>query len=309
MVICCYTFARWADVRLAIASAVSQEPAPERVVVVVDHNPDLLERMLDELLPAYAELGDQVVVVANRHAQGLSGARNTGLELVSSDVVAFLDDDARATTGWLAAHLAAYEDHEVVGVGGRLEPAWDVERPGWFPADFDWVIGCTHSGVPDAGEIRNPIGANMSFRTAELRAAGGFSEELGRVGGAGAGCEETEASLRVTADGGRVWYVPEALVEHRVTRDRGTWAYFRRRCVAEGRSKATVRELSRRPLGTERAYATRVLPRSFARAVGEGLRGRPDGLQRAAAIAAGLGLTSYGYLTAGVAARRRRRKG
>lgn len=296
VIICCFTFERWDDVSSAIDSALAQRPRPVDVIVVVDHNPELLQRLVAEVLPGRPGIR----VVANAGTQGLSGARNTGLALVSAPVVAFLDDDARAHDGWLAAHLSAYDDAKVLGVGGRLVPAWDEARPGWFPHDFDWVIGCTHTGVPrDPAPIRNAIGANMSFRTEPLRGVGGFSESLGRVGSAGAGCEETEASIRVIQrhPQGMVWYVPDAVVAHRVTPNRGTWTYFRRRCVAEGRSKATVRTLSAEPLGTERDYATKILPRSFAHALREGVRGETDGFRRAGAIVGGLALTGYGYLS------------
>ena len=311
VLVCCYTLDRWDDVLGAVESALTQQPPPLEVLVVVDHNDELLARLERVLATAWSE--QPVRVVANAHTSGLSGARNTGLELARGEVLVFLDDDARALPGWLATHLAAYAEPRVLGVGGRLDPSWDTARPGWFPHDFDWVIGCTHSGVPaTAAPIRNAIGANMSFRTALLREAGGFSEELGRIGTVPLGCEETEASIRVgrLRPDGHVWYLPDAIVQHRVTASRATWDYFRRRCLAEGRSKATVRHLSAEPLATERDYATRVLPRSFATAALAGLRGDGAALGRAAAIGAGLGLTAAGFLSGALhdgAARRRLR--
>lgn len=290
VLICCYTLERWDDLIASIDSATAQDPPPGEVLVVVDHNTSLLDRLRVER--------PGLQVVASTGIKGLSGARNTGLGLAAGEIVLFLDDDARACPGWLAAHLASYYDPRVLGVGGRLEPLWDTARPGWFPHDFDWVIGCTHTGVPAAaGVIRNGIGANMSFRTAVLRDAGGFSEELGRVGTLPLGCEETEASIRVTQrhPDRVIWYNPEAVVRHRVTVGRTTWAYFRRRCVAEGRSKAAVRTLSAEPLETERDYATKILPRAFAEAVRRGVTGDRDSLGRAGAIAGGLGLTAFGY--------------
>ncbi|WP_188777747.1 glycosyltransferase family 2 protein [Marmoricola endophyticus] len=298
VLICCYTLHRWDDVLAAVESALEQHPAPLEVIVVVDHNDELLSRLETVRTSSWAR--QPVRVVPSSHRQGLSGARNTGLALAKGEVLVFLDDDARAQPGWLATHLAAYAEPRVLGVGGRLDPRWDTARPAWFPHDFDWVIGCTHSGVPvGAAPVRNAIGANMSFRTGLLREAGGFSEELGRIGTVPLGCEETEASIRVgrLRPDGDVWYLPDAVVQHRVTAARATWDYFSRRCVAEGRSKATVRALSAEPLATERDYATRVLPRSAARAVWSGLRGDPAGLRRAGAIGAGLGLTAYGFLT------------
>ena len=62
--------------------------------MVVDHNDALLAR-------AKAEFPG-VTVLPNAHAQGLSGARNTGIEAGTGDVVGFLDDDAAAEPAWAA---------------------------------------------------------------------------------------------------------------------------------------------------------------------------------------------------------------
>ena len=69
-------------------------PAHE-LILVVDHNPDLHLKLKD----AYRD----AIVVENVHERGLSGGRNTGVAIATGDVVAFLDDDAVAEPGWLAA--------------------------------------------------------------------------------------------------------------------------------------------------------------------------------------------------------------
>src|SRR3954469_15323485 len=96
VVICAYTCDRWDDILAAVASVRIQTTAPEEIVVVVDHNPDLYGR-LRPVLP-------DVTVVENRKQRGLSGGKDTGVEVTSSDVVAFLDDDAVAHPDWLG-HL------------------------------------------------------------------------------------------------------------------------------------------------------------------------------------------------------------
>jgi hypothetical protein len=138
----------------------------------------------------------------------------------------------------------------------------------------------------------------MAFRTDLIRAAGGFEQALGRVGTRPVGAEETEASIRIAQHnpGGVFWFAPCAVVDHRVPADRGTWAYFRSRCYAEGLSKAHVRRLSHERLDTETSYATRVLPRAVARDLTGAVRGERGGLGRAAAIVAGLGVTAVGYV-------------
>ena len=289
VVICAYDDRRWRDLRRAVDSVLSQDPRPE-VVVVIDHNRDLLalaRRQWDE-----AETG--VRVVANENGQGLSGARNSGVDAARGAIVAFLDDDAAAGPGWLSALLSGFRDADVVAVGGAVRPAVDGTVPRWWADEFNWVVGCSWTGLPrETATVRNVIGCNMAFRRDAVVAAGGFVEGIGRVGTRPTGCEETDLCIRVAdrAPGARVLYLPDAHADHRVPAERLRWSYFRRRCFAEGISKAAVarRNGSRRGLESEREYVRRVLPRAVLRAV---LHGEPA---RAAAIVAGLFLTAAGY--------------
>lgn len=298
VVICAYTEARWSDLRAAVASVQSQEPAAHEIIVVTDHNDALLER-------ARATFTD-VRVVANAEARGLSGARNTGISASSGSIVAFLDDDAAAKPGWIRHLLAPYADPRVLGVGGRVVPAWDVARPVWLPQEFDWVVGCTYRGHrEDAGPVRNVIGANMSVRRDAFTAVGGFCHSLGRTASVPAGCEETEFFIRATQHfpDRMVWYEPAAVVRHRVPAARATIKYFRARCFAEGISKTQISRLvgTQDGLASERAYATRALPRAVLRELRQAVR-RHDrsGITRAATIVTGVVTTAGGYAAARV---------
>lgn len=294
VVICAYSDLRWSLLVDAVTSALGQEPAPLEVVLVIDHNAPLLQR-------AATEFGDRVAVLANREEHGLSGARNTGLAHARGDVVAFLDDDARARPGWLASLTRDYADERVIGTGGVALPEWEVDRPAWFPEEFLWVVGCSYRGGPTRHEsIRNPLGANMAFRRRLCLQAGGFTNGIGRVGRRPLGCEETELAIRLRAAAAAdatIVQVPEALVDHVVDAGRARFRYFRARCWSEGISKALVaRSVGREPaLATERSYATRTLPAGVARGVRDALRGDLSGLRRAAVVVAGLAITTVGF--------------
>lgn len=277
VVICAYTERRWQHVRSAVASVLDQTSRASEVVLVVDHNPALAVRARAEL----AEHGQHVVVVENRRTRGLSGARNTGVEAVHSDVVAFLDDDASARPDWLSCLVAAYRHPRVSAVGGPARPVWPgTGPPGQLPPELHWVVGCSFTGQHTGGtasEVRNLMGCNMSFRRAVFDRIGGFAEDLGRVTDVPLGCEETELCIRLRQRiaGSRVLFEPRAVVDHQVSPDRTTWSYLRRRSWAEGLSKAVVaRSLGASDgLAAERAYTRRVLPAAVRREVGAMWRG------------------------------------
>ena len=303
VIVCAYTEERWDDLVAAVRSLRVQLGTPLEVIVVADHNEALLERVR-------AELPD-VVAIANSQERGLSGARNSGVEIARGALIAFLDDDAIAEPDWLVRLVAAYSDPAVIGAGGPAEPAWDSGRPRAFPPEFDWVVGCTYTGMPQhTSPIRNPVGANMSFRREVFGAVGGFRHGIGRVGKRPVGCEETEFCIRAQAHfaGSSILYEPGARVRHRVPDARARWSYFRSRCYSEGLSKALVTSFAGRGpgLASERTYTLRTLPSGVGRGLRDALRGDIAGLGRAFAIVAGLAMTTAGYLVGSLATRTHR---
>ncbi|MBA2681859.1 MAG: glycosyltransferase family 2 protein [Ktedonobacteraceae bacterium] len=135
-IICAYTEARWLDLIAAVESLRQQSLQPQEIILVIDHNQRLLERAREEFL--------DVLVIENSEAQGLSGARNSGIAVACASLIAFLDDDATAEREWLAQFKDCFENPNVLGVGGTVEPEWLSRQPAWFPSEFYWVLGCTY---------------------------------------------------------------------------------------------------------------------------------------------------------------------
>jgi len=299
VVVCAYTELRWNELLDAVASVKQQTVAPHEIIVVVDHNQRLLERARTTL--------SGVRLLENSEARGLGGARNSGVAAAQGSVVAFLDDDAIAAPDWLERLAAGYTDERIAGVGGAIEPMWRHGQPSWFPAEFNWVVGCTYRGMPQTrAAVRNLIGCNMSFRREVFGTIGTFR--------LGYGNDETELCIRLRqrCPDAVLMYEPAAKVSHQIPADRGRWAHFRSRCYFEGGSKAVVSWLlgAGDGLATERAYTARTLPSGVVREVFYTLRTRDTaGIARAATIVAGLGFTTAGYLvgrlTTAQAARRR----
>jgi GT2 family glycosyltransferase len=297
VIVCAFTMDRSDSLVEAVRSLARQTLRPQEVIVVVDHSDELL-CLAAQTLPVELE---GVRILASVGRPGLSGARNTGIAESSAEIVAFLDDDAVAEPDWLAQLVAPYRDGKVMATGATCVPAWQVERPWWFPAEFNWVVGCSYRGLPDRiAEVRNPIGAAMSMRRVALTIAGNFREGVGRVGSTPLGCEETELAIRIRQciSGARILHVPAAVVAHAVPAQRSGLRYFVRRCRAEGLSKAQVGRLvgNQQALESERAYVQRILPSGFAAGLADAWGGDGSGLGRAAMMVAGLAVTTLGFV-------------
>lgn len=301
VIICAYTEERWEDMVAAVASLHMQTLLPSEIVIVIDHNRPLFER-------AQTQFSD-AIVVENKAARGLSGARNTGLARAHGSLIAFLDDDAEAAPDWLERLYACSTDPTVLGVGGTVLPRWLSQQPRWFPTEFYWVVGCSYRQQPDQPVVvRNPYGGCTCIKQEVFQAIGGFREGIGRIGTIPMGGEETELSIRATQH----WpertflYEPRACIYHRIPDQRARWSYFLSRCYAEGISKATITHFvgAKDSLSAERAYTAHLLPQGVLNGITDALFRRDlTGILRAGAIITGLLVTAAGYVKGNMAQR------
>lgn len=319
VVVSTYDEKRWDDLAACVESLGEQTRPPLETIVVVDHNDALLARARTAFPGAK--------VIPNLRPRGLAGARNSGIDAAGGEVVAFIDDDARAEPEWLAELEACFEDPRAVGGGGALLPRWEGPEAKWLPREFYWVFGCSYTGLPETlAPVRNPIGANMAVRTGVLREIGGFREGGGEGAGdapseirsrgvvraAGNIPDDTDLAIRVKQRlPDAVWlYQPRARVLHTVTPERGTLAYFVRRCWEEGVGKANLSAYvgAGDGLSSERGHVARVLPMGVLKGLRDAASGDLAGLRRAGAIVLGLLTAAAGFAVTSAKNRARNRK-
>ncbi len=267
VIVSTYTEDRLDDVNRCLKSLSNQTLKPEEVLLVLDPKDSLVEFYRKNVLSDFDF--DFRIVKASK--PGLSNARNAGVENSSCEIVAFIDDDAWADRMWLENMVQNYSDSDVWGVGGKIVPAFEKKRPVWLAEELDWVVGCTYRGMPEKRtEIRNPIGANMSFRRKAFEEVGFFSCSVGRYGKKLLSGEETEFAMRLKKTmrlkkkiDVRVIYDPSSVVYHRVPVERTKISYVLKRAYYEGYSKAV---LSREyPLKNEYSYLSFLLKSSIRR--------------------------------------------
>jgi glucosyl-dolichyl phosphate glucuronosyltransferase len=284
VVIACHSEERFDQLLAAVDSARRQVPAPDQVIIAVDNNPSLCDRLGSAV--------EGIEIVDHRGERGASAARNTGAARARNPYLVFLDDDVHAHRGWLHELLAPFADPRVIGTGGMTMPAWQGSRPRWFPAEFGWVVGASHTGLPtELAPVRNVWAENMAVRRSAFEAVGGFRDGFGKVG-ATSRPEDTDLCIRIGVNSPGSWwaYVPTAVVDHFVPRARSTFSFFLRRCYWEGAGKVEMSAhlADQRDLDDERSYLTRTLPRAVVAHLGNG---HPS---RAFAILAGVALAAAG---------------
>jgi glucosyl-dolichyl phosphate glucuronosyltransferase len=223
----------------AIRSLAEQDLAPDdhEIIVVDNGSTDATKQIVSGLM---AEISNLRYVYIEK--PGLSNARNRGLKAAAASVVAFLDDDAIAVQGWLAAIFNAFNiEPQPVCVGGPVEPWWEIPRPAWFP---DSLVGCHNRYYGAVARWYNypaeqPIGCNMAFLKERVGQMGGFNARLQKYN------DETELISRLVQAGGRIFYEPRARVRHLIAKERLSLSSQIRRHYEEGKSLADAAALER----------------------------------------------------------------
>ena len=240
-----------------------EQPLPAiSVIVCTRDRPLSLKRCLETLAqldyPAY-----EVVVVDNcsRDPQvaeivaesgfrcvredrpGLDWARNRGIQEARYDIVAYIDDDALASPGWLHGVAMGFEEPDIMAVTGLVLPAeietgaqYDFERYGGMSGGFSgYTIRRSEIGNKALFWASGwGVGANMAFRRELFEAIGQFDVALD-VGTPTCGGGDIEFFYRTVAAGFALRYEPAALMRHVHRRD---GASFRRLVYNNGRSFA-----------------------------------------------------------------------
>lgn len=168
--------------------------------------------------------------------RGLSYARNRALEDANGDAIVFIDDDVTCQEDWLSNHGATFRETQVVGAGGPILPKLPDDAPDWWDDLLPRVLGGPTSRyyfgrerieIVRPGPIHFPYGANMGIRREVALELGGFRTDLG-WGKKMIPAEETEFFRRLYAHGGKIIYVPQAKVIHRIEQSRTTLEYYKR---------------------------------------------------------------------------------
>ena len=243
VVIC--TYERAASLRRTLLSIVDQARESGAEIIVVDN-----ASSDDTAAVVNAFAGVRYV----REGQlGLCHARNRGWREANAPVVVFLDDDAIAAPGWIAAVQSAFADNDpVVGcVGGAVLPDWEVPAPGWLSPRV--ALGLTIIDWPGGRRRLTDLsaewlaGANLACRVAALETVGGFHPWLDRRGAHLLSSGDVFLEKRMMQCGYACVYEPAMQVRHGVPAARLSHAWFRRRYFWQGVSDAVMGVIEHSP--------------------------------------------------------------
>ncbi|MBH8565583.1 glycosyltransferase family 2 protein [Nostoc sp. CENA67] len=229
----------------AIDSLLAQDFAPEFEVIVVDNGSSDRTREVVE-----QRASNHRLKYVFEPTIGLSVARNTGARVAGAEILAYLDDDAVASTHWLQVLYSAYINNSKLAIaGGKVTLLWpqDIQQPRWLSPGLAGNLGAYDLGdtsIYIQQPSLTPRGLNYSIRRSFLEEIGGFDPHLGRVGKNLLSNEELQMTEFALERGWQVAYIPEALVAHNVAPERLKRSWFLNRGWWQGISECYREQLS-----------------------------------------------------------------
>ncbi|HXX85864.1 MAG TPA: glycosyltransferase [Casimicrobiaceae bacterium] len=214
----------------------------------IDSTHTLLDRYVRDLSTSAASRNRLPLRWVAEPRMGKSHALNCAIPLISSELVAFVDDDHRVDVSYLQSVCKAAEDYPDADIlCGRILPDWDGSEPPWVHDEGPYRIYPLPIPRYDLGDrpmaspqdMVTPGGGNLVLRTALFDRVGDFSTVYGPVGRGLGGAEDHEWVLRAIAAGARVQYVPDIVQHHYVDTARLRLGYLVRK--AYERSASAVR--------------------------------------------------------------------
>ena len=208
VIIC--THNRAACLGRAIDSLLGQEYPCFEVLVVDNASADATRSVVQT-----RSRDDQRLTYVYEARLGLSAARNRGAALAQGELLVYLDDDAEAGDGWLAAFAMGFLNYPQAEIaGGRVSLVWpqDFEVPRWLSLNLKASLGAYDLGqeprlIEDAKQT--PRGLNYAIRKSFLEQVGGFTLHLGRIGTQLLSNEELHMTQQALEMGLGVVYLPD----------------------------------------------------------------------------------------------------
>lgn len=173
----------------------------------------------------------EVRLVCLAKNRGFAAGCNEGIAVAYGEFVALLNNDTRVDPGWLTALDLASQNSENPGYDMWASRVVLADQPDLLDSAGD---GLTIAGAPfkrghlqaaerhtTPQEVFGPSGSAALYRKTLLDRLGGLDADFFLIH------EDVDLAWRARLSGARCWYVPDAIVQHKVNASLGylSWTY------------------------------------------------------------------------------------
>lgn len=186
------------------------DPKTYEIVIVNNNSSDSTDVICTDFYAQNPQLNITYVI---EKKQGLSAARNCGIDHAKGQILCFIDDDGFAASDYVTnvqeiTENPAYADY--ISFGGKVIPCYNPNKePKWLSTFIDGVVSKVDLGeqIKDFDK-KYPAGCNMIFRKTFFDQFGGFNTDLHTRG------DDKFIFDKLKNAGQKTLYVPNLYVEH-----------------------------------------------------------------------------------------------
>lgn len=182
-------------IQRCLRSLLRQETDEDYEVIVVDSSTYCTAELIEEEFP-------EARLYRFSERKFCGDARNIGVSVATSDIIALTDADCTTARTWVDHILKAHQS-PYLAIGGAIanaEPSGLVSWAAYFCEFSRWMPGSEPRWLDDIA------GANMSYKRQAFHKCGSFLE--------GTYCSDSDFHWRLGRDGHRLRFVPQIVVSH-----------------------------------------------------------------------------------------------
>jgi mycofactocin system glycosyltransferase len=199
-------------------------PRERREIIVVDDGSK-------DASPSVAIRFGCRLVATDEPGSGPAAARNLGVSVARGEILAFIDSDCTASSGWLRELIGGFSDPTMAAVGGLVDGMRDAGPLDRYEAVMSSLSLGTRAMTGSTGDDTFYLpSCNLLVRAQSFRSVEGFCPEL-HVG------EDVDLSWRLRDSGWRISYLPSGRIWHE---HRSRFIPFLRRRFDYGTSEGTL---------------------------------------------------------------------
>jgi len=196
-------------IRRCLDSIVSQDPPPDRVIVVDNGSEDGSDGLVEEHFP-------EAVLMRQGENTGFAAGNNAGLRKAGGDLVVLVNNDCVAEAGWLASLTRTMSDGTAGAVTSSMRNIADLSlmdsaggAVDWLGFSWDMGKGRPASDFPVRAEVAFPCGGAVMVRRSALPDPDRLFDDTLFIYQ-----EDVELGLQLNRLGRKVVYDPGAVIRH-----------------------------------------------------------------------------------------------
>ncbi|MEY4633629.1 MAG: mycofactocin system glycosyltransferase [Actinomycetota bacterium] len=238
------------EITVVIPAFITDNQGHQQLTSLVSQLSDMSVIVVDDFSPIPIHISN-VTVIRRENNGGPGAARNTGVQQVTTNFVAFVDADVRASGESLRRLASLLRDETIALVAPRIA----TENEKTFLSEYESLrspldLGAEPAVVRPLSRVSYVPSAVLVGRTSQLKEQFSFDESM-RLG------EDVDLVWRIVESGLIVRYVPSVVCQHLA---RTSWSALLKQRFGYGSSAATLNSHHRRAASPLRANLVLLLP-------------------------------------------------